>query len=87
MRQLPPDFRFSDYFGPALYLHAEQVASATRAHDAPDAPWRICFSPDRRGMRYEFVATEEIAVRRMTAWACRWESRLRERGPSGRMCH
>lgn len=85
MHRLPPDFRFADYFGPALYLHDQQVATATKAHDAPDAPWRICFNPDRRAMRYEFVATEAGAVRMMTAWACRWEMRLRDQPPRGRM--
>lgn len=86
MQQLPPDFRFADYFGPALYLHGQRVAMATKAHDAPDAPWRICFNPDRRAMRHAFVATEAGAVRMMTAWACRWEARLREQRPAARMC-
>lgn len=36
-------------------------------------------------MRYAFVATEAGAVRMMTAWACRWEVRLREQLPAGRM--
>jgi len=75
---LPDGFHFEQYIGgPGLYLGNHLIATTTPANYDPNPPWRICINPS--GLpRYEFRDTEEQAVRYMTAWATKWEARIRE---------
>jgi hypothetical protein len=75
---LPDGFHFEQYTGgPGLYLGEHVIATATPANYDSNPPWRICINP--AGLpRYEFRDTEEQAVRYVSAWANKWEVRIRE---------
>ena len=69
---LPEGFDWRPYLnGPALYAGDQMLAVLSRLTDG----WRIDFVLYRRS---EFFASEATAIRYVTAWACKWETRIRK---------
>ena len=69
---LPEGFDWRPHVdGPALHLGDRMLAMLTPLTDG----WRIDFVLNRRS---EFFASEDAAIRYVTAWAYNWETRIRK---------
>lgn len=69
---LPAGFEWRPYIdGPALYLGDRMLAVSSRLEQG----WRVDFVLHRRS---EFFAGEAEAIRYVTAWARKWENRIRQ---------
>lgn len=77
---LPAGFEWRPYIdGPALYLGDRMLAVASRLEQG----WRVDFVLHRRS---EFFASEAGATRYVTAWAFKWEDRIRKEAAASIVC-